>query len=288
MPKHPHRCAALPIALLLAASAAQAAPPPVAQVTQVGRSSVNHIHYYGGFAISGDEGEDGAPAPVPGGAFEGMLVTDPEPRELTIAGSDYYPIEYLFWTGFLAETWKQTQTYAFAEVAGGVDITASGSVDILQTSEVCSPMTGCDLASEWHRSTNTQALDFTLSTAGDYTLAGSTTGAQWVDLLTWNAVSSNWSPIVSGVIATQDTTFDLSGTLGAGRYRISNRLTSISAGGLTDVQHSWNYTLSLPDATLAPVPEPSAAALLCTGLLCVGWLARRRRTDARSERPVAE
>jgi len=259
--------------LLFQAAAAQAAT-----VTLTERSSVNHFYYFGGFAISGDEGEDGAPAPVPGGAWEGTVLTGFADPTLAIAGSDHHDIAYLMWSGYLDESWDQAQTFSFAQLAGAVQLQAQGHATTLQTSQVCSAATGCNLASELHVSTNTLALEFTLDASNPYTLAGSSSGGQYLDLLTWNELAQRWLPLVHGPTQTMNTSFSLTGTLPAGRYLLRNNPYAQRAGGPDDVVNTWAATLTLDGAVAAAlVPEPTPALLLAAGLASLGWLQRRRR-----------
>lgn len=260
----------------LLAAALMAALPAAAQttLTLTARNSVNYLHYLGGFAISGDEGEDGAPAPVPGGPWEGLTVTSTVPDTLAMHGSDHHVISYLGWHGYLDETWDQAQTWALANGSAGARLSASGHATIVQTSEVCGSPTGCFLASEGHYSTNTQALEFSLDGASSYSLSGSTSGGQWVDLFGWDPLGRRWAPIVYGGISTVDRSFSFSGSLQAGLYKVANSPYIFSGGGVDDVDNAWTYTLQLADA-VAAVPEPAAAWLLLPGLLVVAW--RRRR-----------
>lgn len=259
--------AALP--LLLAAAAA-----PAATVELTSRTSVNYFYYFGGFAISGDEGEDGAPAPVPGGPWEGTVLTGFADPTLAIAGSDHHDIHYLGWSGFLDETWDQAQTYTFAQTAAGAELHIEGHATSLQTSEVCGS-TGCFPASELHVSTNTVALEFTLDASNAYALAGSSGGGQYVDLLVWSELAQRWNPIVFGALQTKDTAFNLGGTLAAGRYMLRNSPYDFRAGGPDDVVNSWNATLTLAGAVATAVPEPAPAALLAAGLASLALWRRR-------------
>jgi len=257
----------LPFGLLaLTLGAAHAA----SVATLSGRSSVDYLYYFGGFAISGDEGEAGAPPPVPGGPWEGAVLTDLEPRALALAGSDYALIHYLGWNGYLAETWDQSQAYGLGNGEHGAVLTASGSSAVSQTSEVCSP-TGCFAATELHRSTNTQKLEFTLSGSSAYTLAGVTAGGQWVDLLAYDPAHDSWNTIVYGAFYTNNGNFSLAGQLAAGRYQVRNNPYTFQGGGKVDVNNRWQYTLTLADA-VAAVPEPAPAWLWLAGL---GLLARK-------------
>lgn len=259
------------LALAMLGAAAPASAETVATLT--GRTSVNHLYYFGGFAISSDEGEDGSPAPAPGEPFEGAVLTALEPRTLAIAGVDHHVIEYLFWDGTLDETWNQSQSYSFGNGPDGATLQAVGSTDIQQTSLVCG-LGNCFQATELHRSTNTQVLAFTLSAENDYRLVGTTSGNQMVTLERWNEPLELWTNIVYGPTTTQNTSFDLSGTLSPGLYQIMNNVHTFN-GGTDDVQNAWSYTLTLPGAEASAVPLPATWVSLLAGLALIG--ARRRR-----------
>lgn len=264
-----------PLSILAAAATLLLVQPARAQTTMTlqSRSSVNHFYWYGGFAVSGDEGEDGAPAPVPDGPWEGTVLTGFADPTLAITGARHFDIHYLGWLGFLEETWDQAQTYSFGQGAAGAELRIAGHAADTQTSQVCgSP---CFLASELHRSTNTVALEFTLDAASTYTLSGSTAGGQYVDLMRWDTLALRWSPVVFGAVTTIDTSFALAGSLSAGRYLLRNDPYTLSGGGAVDVYNSWDATLVLQGAIAAPVPEPAPAVLLALGLVAVLLLRRR-------------
>lgn len=266
-----------PVAMLLAALVAAAAPV-AAQTTAAfaGRTSVNHLYFFGGFANSSVEGEDGAPPPFPGEPWEGTPVTTPAPATLEITGSNHHDIQYLFWDGELDTAWEQTQTYAFGPaLGGGTAITGSGASTVHQSGIVCG-LGNCGVPSALHHSTNSQIIEFELSGPTDYTLLGAASGEQSVDLQLWNMVSERWISVIGGVVNTQDRAFDFSGDLASGRYRLSTRL-AVEVGGIeSPVASAWNYTLTLPAA--APVPEPGTVALWSLGLL--GLAAKLRRPRA--------
>ena len=264
---------------LLVLSAALMALPATATTTATlqARSSVNHFYWYGGFAVAGDEGEDGAPAPVPGGAWEGTVLTGLADPTLAINGARHYDIHYLGWLGFLEETWDQGQSFSLAQGAAGAELRISGHAADTQTSQVCgSP---CFLASELHRSTNTVALEFTLDASNAYALTGSTAGGQYVDLLRWDELSQRWFPVVFGAFDTINTSFALAGSLNAGRYTLRNDPYTFSGGGAADVNNSWDATLLLSGAVAAAVPEPAPALLLALGLAALALLRRRAPKD---------
>jgi len=260
----------------LAAAPFLLAQPALAQSTATlqSRSSVDYFYYFGGFATSGDEGEDGAPAPVPGGPWEGTVLTGFDSPTLAIAGNAHHDIHYQGWSGFLDETWDQAQGFSFAQAAAGAELRIEGHATSSQTSEVCGT-SGCFLATELHRSTNTLALTFTLDAGAAYSLAGSSSGGQYVDLLVWNEPAQRWLPVVSGPFQTLDTPFNLSGTLAAGRYMLRNDPYMASGGGAVDVVNSWNATLTLAGAIATAVPEPAPAALLAAGLASLALWRRR-------------
>lgn len=239
------------------------------------RTSLNYLYYSGGFAIAGDEGEDGAPPPVPGGAFSGVTVTDLAPATLAFAGSDHADLHYMGWDGTLDETWSQSQTYSLGQGGDGAQLRASGWVDIVQTSMVCG-YGSCGLATEIHRSTNTQALDFALSTGSAYTLIGSTSGGQWIDLWKWDPQHQGWNVVLNGPYTTGDRSFSISGQLAAGTYRLRNNPYVFNGGGADDVQSSWDYTMTLRDV-VAQVPEPATLPSILLGLAMLGAATRCRR-----------
>jgi len=270
----------LTVPLLAAALLAFSAPDSdAATMTLQARTSVNYLYYFGGFAVSADEGEDGAPAPLPGGAWEGTVLTGFDMPQLAIQGMDHHNIQYLGWLGHLDETWDQAQSFSFTQGLAGAELHIDGHAAITQTSEVCSMGSGCFLASELHRSTNTVALEFTLDAANPYTLTGSTSGGQYVDLQRWDVLSQRWFPVVFGAFDTINTTFALSGTLNPGLYRLQNDPYTFSAGGAADVNNRFDATLTLTGAVAAMVPEPGAAGLLACGLAVMALKRRRRSAD---------
>ncbi len=269
------RLRACAIALLAAFLATATVASAQTTATFTGRTSVNHLYYFGGFANSNVSGEDGAPVPIPGDPREGTVVTSPAPATLAFSGSNHHDIAYLFWDGHLDTTWAQTQTYAFGPAAGGgTSISGSGRSSISQSGVVCG-LGDCDPPSALHHSTNSQIIEFELSGPTGYTLTGAARGEQLVDLQRWDTVAERWFTLIGGGLNTPDRDFDFSGNLVAGRYRMANELSTI-AGSIPDpVESSWSYTLTLPSA--APVPEPATVALWGVGLLGVTARLRRAR-----------
>lgn len=261
------------VALLAVVLATSTAASAQTTATFTGRTSVNHLYFFGGFANSSVSVEDGAPVPIPGDPREGTVVTTPAPATLAFSGTNHHDIEYLFWEGYLDTTWAQTQTYAFGPAAGGgTSISGSGKSSITQSGTVCG-LGDCNPPSALHHSTNSQIIEFELSGPTGYTLTGAASGEQLVDLQRWDTVAERWFTLIGGGINTPDRDFDFSGNLVAGRYRMANELSTIAGSIPEPVESSWNYTLTLPSA--APVPEPATIALWSLGLL--GVTARMRR-----------
>ena len=262
--------------VLLAAVLATTAPASAqTTATFAGRTSANHLYYFGGFAISSVSGEEGAPAPIPGDPREATVVTSPAPATLEFSGTNHHDIHYLFWDGYLDTTWAQTQTYAFGPAAGGgTSISGSGASTISQSGTVCGAG-ACNPPSALHHSTNSQIIAFELSGPTSYSLIGAARGEQLVDLQKWDTVAQRWFTLIGGGINTPDRDFDFSGNLVAGRYRMANELSTVAGSIPEPVESSWSYTLTLPSA--APVPEPATVALWSLGLLGVAARLRRAR-----------
>lgn len=262
-------------ALIAAVMATTTAASAQTTATFAGRTSVNYLYFFGGFAISSVSGEDGAPVPIPGDPREATTVTTPAPATLEFSGANHHDIHYLFWDGHLDTTWAQTQTYAFGSAAGGgTAISGSGASTIAQSGTVCG-LGECNPPSALHHSTNSQIIEFALSGPTAYILSGAASGEQLVDLQRWDTVAGRWFTLIGGGINTPNRAFDFSGNLAAGRYRMANQL-SVQVGSIPNpVESSWSYTLTLPSA--APVPEPATIALWSVGLLGVTARLRRAR-----------
>lgn len=236
---------------------------PLATLTE--RSSVSHVHHFGGFAIVGSSGDDGSTTPV----------TSLSPATLGIADTHQHAGHYMYWDVEYTQTWALTQTYAVDPSTQ--TISASGSTHLLNDGTVvglnCTPC----LPTMQIDSQNTQALQFTLTESSRYSFHSVTTQEEWVDLLIWSSVAGRWNPVWTGALENQGKTWDSAGTLQAGLYMLRNN----PYGQRADTGHllhdsAWSYTMTLPDAVLSPVPEPAIAAMLSAGLLLI-FGARRLR-----------
>jgi hypothetical protein len=74
------------------------------------------------------------------------MLTDPEPRNLALTGSDHAPINHLDWHGVLDKRWSQTQTCGLSSGSQGAVLAAAGATLVSQTSEVCGPT---DVDNRW-------------------------------------------------------------------------------------------------------------------------------------------
>lgn len=255
-----------------------ALPAAAATATFTARESVNYFYYFGGYAISSDVGEAGDPAPLPGGVWEGSLLTGFARPDLSIQGSDHHAIAYLSATGFLDETWDQAQNFDVTAAGADTLVHIQGYATISQTSEVCGLAIGCAQATEVHRSTNTLVLEFSLDRGVAYELQGVTSGGAFVDLLRWDVPAQRWFSVIgSGGLTTIDRSFSLAGNLTAGLYRLESSPDTFS-GGTVDVVNSWEAMLTLQGTRLAnPVPEPHAGWLAALGLMFIRRLHRHGR-----------
>lgn len=229
------------------------------------RSSVTAIHHYGGFAIVGSSGDDGSTTPV----------TSLAPATLSLANSHQHAGSYLYWDVEYTQTWALTQSWAVDPAAH--TISASGSTHLVNTGSVVGPNCTPCLPTLQIDSTNTQALDFSLSETTTYSFHSVTTADEWVDLLRWVPASQGWTTVWYGAPTNEGRSWDSSGTLQAGLYRLRNNPYAQRADSGHLVQDSsWSYTMTLPDAVLTPVPEPAAWMMLVAG---AAWLGLRRRRN---------
>lgn len=278
---HPVMPRVLRSAVLLATVAAGGSGPAhaAAEFDLSGRMSINHFYYWGGFAATSTSGADGAPAPSDQTQNGSVPLTTLAPQSLAISGHHYRDVDYLFWDAKVEWDWDQSQTYSLSVIpAGGVVLHGEGLSVVTMQPYAWDTLNNVPAsASQLGYSTNRQQLEFTLSDTAAYTLAGTTSGTQWVSLLRWNPLAQGWITEISGPGYTANRSFALSGSLEPGRYRIQNYDAMIRMPQGTGT-HTWNYDLTLA-ATLA-VPEASSAVMTALGLLLMA-AARRRIGTAR-------
>ena len=257
-------------------AAGMASAHAAAEFDLSGRMSINHFYYWGGFAATSTSGADGAPAPSDQTQSGAVALTSLDPQGLSISGHHYRDVDYIYWDAKVEWDWDQYQTYSLtAAQAGSVVLHAEGSSVVTMAPYAWDTLNNVPAsASQLGYSTNRQQLEFTLSDTAAYTLAGTTSGTQWVSLLRWNPVAQGWITVISGPGSTFDGDFALSGSLAAGLYRIQNYDAMIRMPQGTG-SHSWNYDLTL--AATLPVPEASSAALAAAGLLLVAAARRSGR-----------
>lgn len=246
--------------LLLAAAAAQAQT----NATLVARESVTHIDHYGGFAIVGSQGEDGSLLPV----------TALRPTALGLANSHHNEGSYLDWDVQYTHQWRLAQDWALDATARSFG--AWGSTQLVTGGTVIGPNCAPCLPTLQIDGINWQALDFEVDASTRYQFSSETTPGQWVDLLRWNTISNAWTPVWIGAGLNQGKAWTRDGTLQAGLYRLRNARDDVRASSAVLVYESeWNWTMTLPDATVSAVPEPGSAGLLVASGLWLAW--RRRR-----------
>lgn len=252
-------------ALLAATAAAQARPA----ATLVGRESVTHIQHQGGFATVGSRGEDGSTLPV----------TTLSPATLALAGSHHHEGRYLGWDVAYDHGWSMSQTWSLDTAASR--IAASGSMALSTGGTVFGPnCTPCS-PSLLVAGINAQAFDFTLDAATRYEFRSLTTPQQWVDLLVWNDSAGTWLYVWAGFVLNEGIAWESTGVLDAGLYRLRNNRDDARIGSSLP-QHAsrWEWSMTLPDASVSAVPEPGAAWMLGAGLLLIGGRRLRRPAAA--------
>ncbi|MBS0445323.1 MAG: PEP-CTERM sorting domain-containing protein [Proteobacteria bacterium] len=232
------------------------------------RTSLTRVDYFGGFAIAGDSGSDGPDTPV----------TSFDPTDLAIGSTHTFVGSYLSWSVTYTVNWDLAQTYALD--ADAHTISGSGNLHLDESSAVVGPGCAPCAATVSITGSNTQSLEFALTDATPFQFHSDTTLGQWVELDTWSDLAHRWLPVWIGALETQGVVFDRDGTLAAGRYRIENNTGSFTADGVPPTQdNAWSYTLTLPDAAIAAVPEPATAALWALGAVALYAGRRRQRAD---------
>lgn len=246
--------------------AMQALAASAANATLQVREAVLHTTYVAGFAIVGIQGEAGSSTPN----------LAPSPRDLSLSGSDSVSGSYLFWQVDASVEWDMAQTYTVDSQARS--FSAAGSTHLRVEGAVVGPDCAPCLPTMQLEGQNHQALEFALDSTTPYTFASTTTAAQWVDLLRWDVPAQRWFALWNGYSVTQATSFSTNGMLQAGLYRVQNSADTVRANGAQALRDTaWEWTLTLPDASVSAVPELPTVALWAAGLAWLGW---RRRPGA--------
>ena len=269
-PATPGRSLVTLIALVLAAAVAPPASAATAALQL--RESVLYTSYEGGFATAFENGSAGSLA----------AVTSRLPTALSLA--DRIPISdtYLSFEIEWFAQWNLVQDYTVDPVARSFG--GRGAMELELGGEVTGPDCNPCLPSLTMAGYNQQALEFRLDTDTRYSFSSTTTLDQWIDLLRWDATSQRWDPLWDGIDDTQGVSFSSNGHLPAGRYRVQNNQGSVHANSNQQVlsrDNAWEWTLTLPDASVTadprPLPEPGTWALMLAGLGASIGIARRRR-----------
>jgi hypothetical protein len=268
----------LPSGLALAC-AVLCTPPAWATstVVLVDRASVSQFKATAGYGISGVAFpcEDGMAdfCTVAGSTGSLTPLAGTAQPTLSLAGSGVGNDTALLFSTLFEATWSQTQTFSFERNGADSQLTASGSfmgtMQSLGSNGIDPPQIATQRMSSW----NWQAFTFTLDQDTAYTLTGSSTGGQQLEM---------WWTSPAGVTTYRDdvigntglASFANSGTLQAGTYLLRN-FQFVMASVESAYANSWDYTLTLRD-TVTAVPEPTSMALLLAGLVAVGaWRQRR-------------